>query len=125
MAQGEATERQFPIVGGVNWFTSVPRAMLAKHEKRALDNHGLTLDQIERKCGGLTYDEALHIVEDRDLQPQFRRDPQAVLKLWVHVGKWQRAKHAGAGVADEMRMPVLQDGRPANMAAGGSGKEEV
>lgn len=125
MAHGEAAERQLPIVGALKGFTSIPWAMLAKNEKRAIDNHGLTLEQIVRKCGGLTYIEALHIVEDRDLQPHFRRDPQAGLKLWVHVDKWQRAKHDGAGAADAMRMPVLHDRRSGEMAAGGSGTEEA
>jgi hypothetical protein len=81
-------ERQFPILSPLNGFTSVPLAMVEPFEKRARNNHGQSLSMLARR-GGLSYDELLAVLEDRDLLPSFKRDPQAALKVHTLMLKWR------------------------------------
>ena len=43
----------------------IPYYIITPHEKQALKNHGQTLERLAER-GGLGYDEALAILEDRD-----------------------------------------------------------
>lgn len=80
-------ERQFPILSPMNGFTSVPLAMVEPHARRLKNNHGLSLEKAART--GLSYDELLAVLEDRDLLPSFKRDPQAALKVHTLMLKWR------------------------------------
>lgn len=84
MAGGE--NRRFPLLGR-SWseFNSLPWGMMAPHEARAVSNHGQSLEKLARR-GGLSVDEALAVIEGRDV-PR-RRDDQAPLKLHAHMTKY-------------------------------------
>ena len=43
----------------------IPYDIIALHENQALKNHGQTLERLAER-GGLGYDEALAVLEDRD-----------------------------------------------------------
>jgi hypothetical protein len=53
---------RFPIMSKV--VPSIPWAMIAPHEARALRNHGQTLRRLAER-GGLSPDEAMRILDDR------------------------------------------------------------
>lgn len=63
---------KFPIIGGWNHFIaveipngSIPWEMIAPHEKQAHLNHDQSLAGLARR-GGLSYSEAIAVLEDRD-----------------------------------------------------------
>lgn len=55
--------RDFPILHDTE-IKSIPWAVMAPHEQRALTNHRQTLEQLANR-GGVTPEEALAIIEDR------------------------------------------------------------
>lgn len=55
--------RDFPILHDAE-IKSIPWAVIAPHEQRALANHRQTLEQLANR-GGVTPEEALAIIEDR------------------------------------------------------------
>lgn len=92
--EAEKLEAQFPILGGMPNFNSVPWSLVEPHAARALSNHGQPLWKLARR-GGLSYDELLAVLEEEDLPRNFRRDPQAPHKVMAHMQKHRPAQNGG------------------------------
>jgi hypothetical protein len=66
--------------------TGIPWAMIEPHAKQAMCNHDQTLHRPHQR-GGLTWCEALAVLEDREWRP----DPDAKTKILEMVRIWSEA----------------------------------
>lgn len=90
-------ERPFPILSGQG---SIPWGFIAAHEARAYKNHGQTLARLAER-GGLSFDEALAIVEDRPFALLGPGESKAALATLIET--WRAAKPAPPAPYDSSR----------------------
>jgi hypothetical protein len=69
---------------------NIPMAVLAPHEKQALQNHGQTLEKLASR-GGLSASEALAVLEDRPWrQPVSQQETE--IAVINKVREWRAAQ---------------------------------
>ena len=69
--------------------TTIPLAMIARHERQAELNHGQTLTRLAER-GGLEASEAVAVLEDRHWRGMDQQE--AVERLEEYAGEWERGR---------------------------------